>query len=285
MKALVVLAAVLVGVYVVILAALFLGQRALLFPASPRQASAAEAGLEGAGDVVLTTPDGERLVGWWRPPQPGRAVIVYFHGNGGSLYDRRFRVRALMEGGRGVLAVSYRGYSGSTGRPSEPGLHTDARTAHAWVTQGYEAERIVLYGESLGSGVAVRLAAERPVGGVILDAPFTSTADVARRLYGWLPVGLLMRDQFPSVDVIGAVKAPILILHGERDGVTPIGLGERLFAAAAEPKRMVRLPGGHEGNMEAGLAAWRGFVAEAEARFKALPRNALEAPAAGETPR
>jgi fermentation-respiration switch protein FrsA (DUF1100 family) len=282
MKALVVLATGVGALYLVILVALFLGQRALLFPASAQQASAAQAGLEGVQDVALTTPDGERLVGWWRPPRPGRAVILYFHGNGGSLYDRRFRVRGLLEGGRGVLAVSYRGYSGSTGSPSETGLHTDARTAYAWVTQGYEAERIVLYGESLGSGVAVRLAAERPVGGLILDAPFTSTADVARRLYAWLPVGLLMRDQFPSIDVIGAVKAPILILHGERDGVTPIGLGERLFEAAPEPKRMVRLPGGHEGNMEGGLAAWRGFIAEVEAGLRVPPRESLDAPAVGE---
>ncbi|KAA2235965.1 alpha/beta hydrolase [Salinarimonas soli] len=283
MRLVLILAGIVVALYGLVAGALFLGQRALLFPASQVPASAAQAGLEGVQDVVLVTPDGERLAAWWRPPQPGRAVILYVHGNGGGLMDRRSRVRALMEDGRGILALSYRGYSGSTGSPSELGLRTDARTAHDWVAQGYEAGRLVLYGESLGSGVAVRLAAERPVGGVILDAPFTSTADVARRLYWWLPVGLLMRDQFPSIDVIGRVKAPILILHGERDRVTPIALGERLFAAANEPKRMVRLPGGHEDNLEAGRPAWTAFIAGIEADF--APPLPAPAPQAQEAPR
>jgi len=253
-------------VYGAVVALLFVAQRSLLYPASTQAVSAAQAGLDGFRDLVLKTSDGESVVAWWRPPEPGRAVVLYFHGNGGGLWNRRFRVRALAEGGRGVLIVSYRGYSGSTGAPTEEGLRLDARAAYDWLNAAYEADRIALYGESLGTGVAVRLAAERPVGGLILDAPYTSTADVAARLYWWAPVALLMRDQFRSIDVVGGVKAPILVLHGEADRVIPIAFGERLFQAAPEPKRFVRLGGGHEENLERGIGPIRDFLGEVEAR-------------------
>ncbi|HYF53357.1 MAG TPA: alpha/beta hydrolase [Salinarimonas sp.] len=272
MRTLLVVLAGAAGLYLAIVGALYLGQRKLLFPAwTSRPASAAEASLEGVRDVALATADGERLAAWWTPPRPGRAVIVYFHGNGGGLMERRDRVRALTRDGRGLLMVSYRGYGGSTGSPSEEGFALDARAAHDWVAGGYEAERIVLYGESIGAGVAVRLASERAVGGLVLDAPFTSALDVARSLYAWVPVALLMRDPFLSAARIGAVRAPVLVLHGEGDRVIPFAMGERLFALAPEPKRFVRLPGGHEGNLEAGIEAVRAFLDGVEARMPAPP--------------
>ena len=152
------LAATLLVLYACTLGVLFVNQRSLLYPASDRRTTAAEAGLAGFQDLVLTTPDGERLVARWKPPQPGKALILYFHGNGGSLWNLRFRAQALTASGRGLLMVSYRGYSGSTGTPTETGLHTDARAAYDWVVQSYAASRLVAYGESLGTGVAVRLA-------------------------------------------------------------------------------------------------------------------------------
>ncbi|HYI89150.1 MAG TPA: alpha/beta hydrolase, partial [Beijerinckiaceae bacterium] len=203
-------AAVLYGAFVVLLFAM---ERTLLYPASAYRTTAAEAGLSDFGDITLTTADGERLVAWWKPPGAGRAVIVYFHGNGGSLWNRRDRARVLADDERGVLMASYRGYSGSTGAPTEAGLSEDARAAYAWAAERVDAGRLVLYGESLGSGVTVRLAGERPVGGLILEAPFTSTADVAKLSYWFVPVDFLMRDQFRSIDRIAAVDAPLLILH------------------------------------------------------------------------
>jgi pimeloyl-ACP methyl ester carboxylesterase len=130
---------------------------------------------------------------------------------------------------------------------------------------------VVVYGESLGSGVAVRLATERPIGGIVLDAPYTSTADVAARIYWFAPVTWLMRDQFRSADIIGAITAPLLVLHGEQDRVIPIGFGERLFAVAHEPKQFVRLPGvGHSDVLEeGGLPAVDAFLTGIEER---LPR-------------
>ncbi len=220
------LAATLLVLYACTLAVLFLNQRSLLYPASDLRTTAAEAGVVGFQDLVLTTPDGERLVAWWKPPQPGRALILYFHGNGGSLWNLRFRAQALTASGRGLLMVSYRGYAGSTGTPSETGLHIDARAAYDWVVQSYEASRLVAYGESLGTGVAVRLASKQLLAGLILDAPYTSTADVASLTYWYVPVSWLMLDRFRSLDIIQSVKAPILILHGTDDRTIPFAFGE-----------------------------------------------------------
>ena len=165
--------------------------------------------------------------------------------------------------------TSYRGYCGSTGAPTEVGLHTDARSAYDWVTQSYEASRLVAYGESLGTGVAVRLASEQPLAGLILDAPYTSTADVASLTYWYVPVSWLMLDQFRSLDIIEKVKAPILILHGTDDRTIPFAFGERLYVAAPEPKRFVRIEGGnHTRNLEqGGMTAVTEFLAAVEARL------------------
>ena len=256
--------------YVALVAALYWQQERLLFPASSVRSGAAEAGLEGVEDIVLTTSDSERLVAWWKPPQAGRALVLYFHGNGGSLWNRRERAGALTADGRGLLMVSYRGYSGSTGRPSEAGLRLDAEAAYRFLSSD-EPKRIVLYGESLGTGVAVRLASEHPVGGVILDAPFTSIVDVARPLLWFVPIGLLLKDQFRSLDRIARIDAPLIVLHGERDGLIPIALGELLYEAAHEPKQFVRLPGvDHVNVLEGGgLAPVRGFLDGVEARLAA----------------
>jgi fermentation-respiration switch protein FrsA (DUF1100 family) len=176
--------------------------------------------------------------------------------------------------------VSYRGYSGSTGSPSERGLHTDARTAYDWVRQSYEASRLVAYGESLGTGVAVRLASEQPLAGLILDAPYTSTADVASPIYWYVPVSWLMLDQFRSLDIIQKVKAPLLVLHGTDDRTIPFAFGERLYAAAPEPKRFIRIEGGsHTRNLEqGGLQAVDDFLTAVEARLPDHPTSSAVTP-------
>ena len=263
------LAFALIVLYVGALAVLFVNQRSLLYPASDRHTTVGEAGLTGFQDLVLPTPDGERLVAWWKPPQPGKALILYFHGNGGSLWNRRLRAQALTASGRGLLMISYRGYSGSTGTPTETGLHIDADAAYDWIARSYEPSRLVAFGESLGSGVAVRLATERSLAGLILDAPYTSTADVARLSYWYVPVGWLMLDQFRSLDIIQKVKAPLLILHGTDDRIIPISLGQQLFDAAPEPKRMVRIEGGsHTRNLEqGGMQPVNDFLRTVESRL------------------
>ena len=217
-----------------------------------------------AEEVTLDTADGERVIAWHVPPRDDRPVVLYFHGNGGSLRMRAARFRALTGDGTGLLALSYRGYGGSTGRPSEAGLLRDAAAAYAFAAARYGSARIVLWGESLGTGVAVALAAERPVGRVILESPFTSAVDLAASIYFFVPVRLLMKDQFRSDERIGRVTAPVLVLHGERDTIVPIALGEQFYGLIRAPKRFVRLPdAGHNDHDAYGaVEVVRKFLAE-----------------------
>jgi fermentation-respiration switch protein FrsA (DUF1100 family) len=152
-----------------------------------------------------------------------------------------------MAEGWGVYMMAYRSYSGSTGTPTETANVADARLAHgALVHEGVDPKSIILYGESLGSGVAARIATERPVGGLILDAPYTSIVELASQVYPYLPVRRLLLDRYETDKVIAQVKVPVLILHGERDGVIPVAMGRALAALANEPKRLVTFPnGGH----------------------------------------
>jgi fermentation-respiration switch protein FrsA (DUF1100 family) len=252
------------GGYIAVVAALYFGQRTLLYLPRSTHVSPAEAGLPEAEEVVLKTSDGERVIAWHIPPRPGQPVVIYFHGNAEVVATQVARHRELIAGGAGLVALSYRGYMGSTGRPTEEGLLRDAEAAYQFAASRYPADRIVLWGHSLGSGVAVALAATRPVAKLILEAPFSSTVDVAASMFPIVPVRWLMRDQFRSDQRIGAVTASILILHGERDFVVPISLGERLFKLAREPKRFVRYPAGGHDDLDAygAGAEARRFIAE-----------------------
>ena len=225
--------------YVGVLALMYFAQRSLMYLPDRTRTPPAAAGLPQAEEITLKTADGERVIAWHVPPHPGKPVVLYFHGNGGALNLRVDRFHKIIAAGVGLVALSYRGYGGSGGRPSEAGLIEDARAAYAFAAERYP-ERIALWGESLGTGVAVALAAEKPTTHLILDAPYTSTVDVAADLYWFLPVRLLMRDQFRSDQRIKNVTAPVLILHGEADDIIPIRYGERLLAMIGGKKQMVR---------------------------------------------
>jgi uncharacterized protein len=246
-----------------LVALLYVTQRAMQYFPERLRTTPSAAGLPQAEEVVLDTADGERVIGWHIPPRGDKPVVLYFHGNGGSLRGRVDRFRALTADGTGLLALSYRGYGGSSGRPTEAGLLADAAAAYGFAATRYGAARLALWGESLGSGVAVALAAENPVGHVILESPFTSAADVGAGAYWFVPVRLLMKDQFRSDLRIGKVTAPVLVLHGERDAVVPIALGERLYALINTPKRFVRFPGaGHNELGTRAVEAARAFLSE-----------------------
>jgi len=229
------------------LAVLFLVQRAFLFPVPETARTSPEAaGFPEAEEHVLTTADGEKVIVWHVPAKPGHPVVLYFHGNGDYLAGFFGRFRDLISDGTGIVALSYRGYAGSSGKPSERGVLADAAAAYAFTTARYSADRIVVWGFSLGTGVAVAVAAEQPVGRLILEAPYTSIVDVAAAAFWIFPVRLVMLDSFRSDQRIARVKAPFLLMHGARDPTIPITFGERLFALAHEPKQFVRFPeGGH----------------------------------------
>lgn len=227
----------------------YVTQRAMIFRPDVERVPPERAGLSGVRETILATPDGEQLITWWSKPPSGRPVILYFHGNGGNLSNRAGRLALFQQSGYGALMVSARGYGGSTGRPSEPALVADALLAFDWlVAQGVATQQIFVFGESLGTGQAIQLAAKRAVGGVILDSAYSSLADVAAGALPWLPVRALMSDPFNSMAHIKSVRAPKLFIHSEADSVVPYALGARLFGAADEPKQLVTLPGdGHVG--------------------------------------
>jgi pimeloyl-ACP methyl ester carboxylesterase len=234
--------------YVLVAAAMFAMQRNLLYvPGSKTFEPPSAVGLAGFEPVTLTTADNIELKGWYSPPPHNPApVFVYMHGNAGTLADRAERFELFRKEGFGVLAISWRGFGGSGGSPTEAGLLEDGRAALKRLqADGIGLERVVMFGESLGSGVAVQLAAQadtRP-GALVLDAPFTSTADVARLRYGFLPVGLLMKDQFRSDLHAPAVSVPVMVLHGTADRVTPFHFGKQLSEMFAGPVTFMRLEG------------------------------------------
>jgi uncharacterized protein len=230
-------------------ALMFFAQRALMYFPERLRTSPAAAGLPQAQAITLDTADGEKIIAWHVPPRGDKPVVIYFHGNGGALRLRADRFAGLLGDGNGLLAVSYRGYGGSTGRPSEAGLIEDARAAYAFAAEHYPG-RIVLWGESLGTGVAIALAAEKPVSKLILDAPFTSAVDVAAAIYWFLPIRLFMRDTFRSDLRIAQVRAPVLILHGDADAVVPIAYGERLLAMIPGKKQLIRFAGGEHVDLD-----------------------------------
>jgi uncharacterized protein len=232
------------AIYLAALAGMAVFQRKLQYFPQLGEETPANAGLPQAQVVSLKTQDGETLVAWYVAPSPGKPLILYFHGNGGGLDLRAKRFAALTAAGCGLLAVEYRGYGASTGTPSEKGLLLDGEAGYAEaLALGASADGIVVMGESLGTGVAVPLAARHPVGALVLDSPFSSAEDVAASLYWMFPVRLLMRDRFRSDAAIGLVRAPILMVHGSNDQVTPLRLAEKLYALAPEPKRFIRVEG------------------------------------------
>jgi fermentation-respiration switch protein FrsA (DUF1100 family) len=229
-------------------ALLYFAQRSILYPIPERvRTSPAAAGFPQADEHVLSTSDGEKLVVWHVPPRADQPVIIFFHGNGDILAWRVPWFREMTAGGAGLIAVSFRGYAGSSGSPTEAGLLQDAEAAYAFANQRYAPERIVVWGFSLGTGPAVALAANRRIGKLILEAPYTSIADVAAAAFPIAPVRWFVRDTFHSDQWIANVTAPVLVMHGEQDRTIPIRFGERLYELARQPKQMVRFPeGGHD---------------------------------------
>ena len=228
-----------VVLYATAVTALWAFQRELMyFPdGAPRPAPSSYAILDGVEEVSFTTADGLTLVAWYASAPPLRPTVVMFHGNGGSLRGERYRLKHFKDAGMGALLVAYRGYSGNAGTPNEEGLYADARASLDWLEQnGVASTSIVLYGISLGTGVATKMAAERDFAAVVLESPYTSTVDVAAWRFPIVPVSLLLEDRFESLARIRAITEPLLIMHGDADTVIPQHFGRQLFEAANQPK-------------------------------------------------
>lgn len=206
----------------------------------------AEAGAPWMKVVVSTTEDGLKLQNWFVPPkEKDGKIVVIFHGNAGNISHRAIKTAYFYEKNYGVFLAEYRGFGGNPGTPTEKGLYLDAMAAvHYLEAQGYNASQLVIYGESIGTGVAVETALRLQPPQLILEAPFTSAMDVANLSYFWLPVKYLMKDRFESIAKIKDVKSSLLIVHGDEDGVIPITLSQQLYEKANHPKEFVTINGG-----------------------------------------
>ncbi len=252
----------LAALYVIAALAMYFGQRKFLYFPDAARTAPADAGLAGVVEKTISTPDGETLVAWYGKAKPGQPTILYFHGNGGALEVRRERIAKYLARGRGMFMLSYRGYSGSSGLPSEAANVADAKLAYdTLIQEGVAPTDIIIFGESLGTSVAIQVAVGKKAAGLVLDSAFTSIADRASEIYPWLPVRLLLKDRYDSAAVIGDVTVPVFILHGEEDSIVPVAMGRKLFELANAPKEIVTLPGaGHNdhylfGSFEA-INAW-----------------------------
>ena len=242
------LVAVMIAGYATICYYMYSRQDALIYPGGTIEIEPLPAPPAPFEAVTIDTPDGEHLKGWWHPPEPGHGVVLYLQGNRENIaVDWRLtRLRDLTDAGYGVLGLEYRGFGGSTGHPNEPGLIADAEAGYGFIAQHAPDTRIALFADSLGTGVAVALAARRPVAGLVLDSPYASATRLAHLSYPWLPTSLLLRDRWDSEGRVTAIHAPVFIAHCDADRRIPLSEGKRLFDTADQPKEMIVLPGcGH----------------------------------------
>lgn len=258
--------AIIVAAVAFALGLLWLMQRKLIYLPDSGVPSVAAA-LPGWTDVVLSTADGIDLGGWFLAPEPGAPVVVVFNGNAGNRAGRAPLGAQLAAAGFGVLLFDYRGYGDNAGSPTEAGLARDARAAAAFVAQEAPSHPVTYFGESLGAAVAIELATTVPPDVLVLRSPFTSMAEVASVHYPYLPVGALLRDEYPSVDRIGSVTAPLLVVAGSADSIVPLEQSRRLYEAAREPKQMVVVRAADHNDMallagEQLVAAVTRFIAE-----------------------
>ena len=222
-----------------------------------------QAGVAGVEEVMFKAADGTKLIAWYLPAKGDKPTLLYFTGNSGNAANRAGKIKTIAADGYGVFMLNYRRYGGSEGRPSEPRITADAVSAYDTLRGlGVAPHDIVAYGESLGTAVATRLALQRHVEGLVLEAPFTSIVDVGKLMWKYFPLDLIMADQYCTIDRIGAVTAPLFIVHGGRDAIIPLDQARHVFHAASEPKTMTVVPqAGHNDLFERG--AWdkvRGFL-------------------------
>jgi uncharacterized protein len=202
-----------------------------------------DAGLADAEEIVFKAADGTKLIAWHLPARGRKPTLVYFTGNNGNVARRAGKIRTIAADGYGVFMLNYRRYGGSEGRPTEARIAADAVTAYDTLRGlGVAPHDIIAYGESLGTAVATRLALQRHVEALVLEAPFTSILAIGKMLWKYFPLDLIMVDQFRTIDRIGGVEAPVFILHGGRDSIIPLDHARHVFHAASEPKKLVVLP-------------------------------------------
>lgn len=233
--------------YAVVLVLMVLFQASFVyFPTRSLEFTPEQYGI-GYEDVYLYPEDNIRLHGWYIPVEEARGSVIFLHGNAGNISHRMESIRFFHDLGLNVLIFDYRGYGQSEGRPSEQGTYKDAMAAWSYLTEvrNLPADRIVLFGRSLGSGVAAWLGREVKPAGLMLESTFTSLVDIAREIYPLLPVRQLMTIRYPVIEHIEYIRVPVLVAHSPQDEIIPYRFGRKVFEAANEPKQWLEMRGGH----------------------------------------
>lgn len=198
-------------------------------------------------DLTLTTNDGIKLNAWWIPGPNARATLLFFHGNAGNISHRLDSIKIFHELGLSVLIIDYRGYGKSTGKASEEGTYIDAETAWHYLTKEKKVnpDNIIIFGRSLGGGIATWLAEKHPAAGLIVESSFTSIAEIGKHYYPYLPTSFLARIKYPSIDRMKNIHSPLLVIHSANDEIVPYKFGQRLYEAGNEPKTFMDIIGSH----------------------------------------
>lgn len=188
-------------------------------------------------EVFIQSNKDIQLRSWFSHSSNNKKTILFFHGNAGELHARVYKLNKFSEMNLNFLIISWRGFSGNNGKPTEKGLYQDANKAVEWLEQkGINKKDIILYGESLGTGIAVELGSKAEFGGIILESPYTSMVAMGKRFYPFLPISLLQRDRYNSQKKIKKIKSPILVLHGKADTLVPFYMGKKIYEMANDPK-------------------------------------------------
>tara|TARA_Y100001970_G_scaffold258515_1_gene338504 strand:+ start:1107 stop:1925 length:819 start_codon:yes stop_codon:yes gene_type:complete len=228
---------IIVLVYFLILAFLYFYQRNLMYHPDENNYSGDQLSVD-IKEVKIDTDDKINLLGWYHEKDLKKnKTILFFHGNAGSLENRIHKLNHFRDMNVNFLIIAWRGFSGNKGKPSEKGLYKDGISAINWLlNKGVKQENIIIYGESLGTGVATHLAQNKNFAGIVLETPFTSMIDAAKNFYPYIPVGLLLKDKFDNKSKIKNINVPVLIMHGEADQIVPFSMGKKIYEIANEPK-------------------------------------------------
>jgi len=237
MNNLAVLLLILVSIYFFILISTYIFQRNLLYHPKENNYFGDTLTVE-IEKVKINTQDGIELLSWYHNKNLNSyKTILFLHGNAGSLENRIHKINHFKKMNVNFLLISWRGFSGNKGKPTEKGLYEDAKSAVSWLkSKGVNENNIIIYGESLGTGVATEIAQNKNFAGIILESPFTSMVDAGKNKYPYLPVRLLLKDKYESNKKIKNIKSPILIMHGKVDNLVPFDMGKKMYELANEPK-------------------------------------------------
>ena len=224
-------------IYFLVLVFLYFYQRNLLYHPNENNYSEDKISVD-IENVRIKTSDNIELLGWYHEKNlKDFKTLIFFHGNAGSLENRIHKLNHFRDMNINFLIIAWRGFSGNNGNPSEQGLYEDGKSAIDWlIKKGVSEKNLILYGESLGTGVAIHLAQNKNFAGVILETPFTSMIDAAKKFYPYIPVKLLLKDKFENYKKIKNINSPILIMHGEVDQLVPFSMGKKIYEIANEPK-------------------------------------------------